>query len=202
MTAPAISALSFLDDPFRGRYPLTNVTGADVEAGDLFRGLRNGHLYEVDYTGAESGFGATDLTTDKSSSPWKYNKQIDVLWRKHTDEVLSERAWGVLVGVARVHGTITYTSFAAIFGLDNDNPQDRWRMGVILDAVGDRSMDEAAIALPVLVVGHNTSMPNGRRDPENPSGFYTWAVEKGMSIKNPEALVAKLMREVYTYFGA
>ena len=118
-----------------------------------------------------------------------------------SDETLIERTLGILIGVAQHRSSITYTNLSNILGMDMDNPQSRFHLGVILGAVGDRSMHEWGIVLPVLAVGRKDNMPSGRRSLANPSGFYAWCDARGWSISDPRSLVANETYKVYTYFG-
>jgi hypothetical protein len=48
--------------------------------------------------------------------------------------------------------------------------------------------------LSALAVSRSTGLPNGRTDPENPSGFYGRCAENGWYLRNPTALVMRHRR--------
>jgi hypothetical protein len=200
MAAPALaaSAVALLV----GCRVLKGKTLGDAKPGDLFIGPKSQHVYRVLRTGAESGLSAIDLTTGKASSPWSYGKPVD-LYRPEakSDETLIERTWGILVGIALRRGTITYTNLSEVLGLNMNSPWDRWKLGVILGGVADRSHSEWGILLPAIAVGGKDGLPSGRRDPANPSGFYAWCAANGISINDPRKLVENEQRKVFKFFG-
>lgn len=64
-------------------------TLADLKAGDIFVGGKNGKHYLVTKTGAKSGLSALNLMTGKVSSPWGYEKKAEVLHAKSDGAVAS-----------------------------------------------------------------------------------------------------------------
>jgi hypothetical protein len=109
----------------------------------------------------------------------------------------AERVLGILLGLATKRSTITYTALGQLLGLNMSWQRDRAELGVLLGEVAEYGLKEWGILLPAIAVGKGDNLPSGRREPENPSGFYGWCAENGIDISDPYKLVVTEQRKVY-----
>jgi hypothetical protein len=101
-----------------------------------------------------------------------------------------------LIDVAAIHSTVNYSDLADFLGLDMSSPDDRLRIGEMLDEI-NHSEHEAGRPISAVVVHSQEGLPG--------AGFFVCARELGaLTTRNRQdelAFFVEELRRVHAYWG-
>ncbi len=108
---------------------------------------------------------------------------------------MHEGIYEKLKEVARTATVTYYSAIAPLAGLDMDSPNDRYKIGAILDDINQHERELSRPMLSAVVVHKDTLMPG--------QGFFTLARALGLFIGNDrDKFYIQELRKVHDYWAS